>query len=116
MEEKRTYPRLKTENLLSYEGIDENGDTIEHGMGKTVDISRSGLLMETPVPVNAKFVLLMSLNLLEELIKIKGRVVYSREAEEKAFQTGVRFMETGERADKVIKEMIKDSIFKNKLR
>ena len=74
MEERRMHPRVKTENLLSYEGLDESGTKTERGMGKTLDISQGGLLMETSVPVEAKFILLMSLDIKEELIKIDGLV------------------------------------------
>ena len=112
MKEKRRYPRIKTENLLSYEGIDENGNQAERGMGKTLDISQGGLLMEAAVPVEAKFVLLMSLDIKEEPIKIKGKVVYSREAEAKIFHTGVRFIETTEKINTFIKGMITDFIYK----
>ncbi len=92
MEEKRKHPKFKTENALSYGGIDENGFKIERGMGKTLDISQGGLLMETPVPVEAKFILLTSLDIKEELIQIKGKVVFFREAEAKTFHTGIRFI------------------------
>jgi len=114
VEENRNNPRIKTENLLSYEGIDESGSQIERGMGKALDISYGGLLMETSVFVAAKFMLLMSLDIKEEPIKIKGKVVYSREAEAKAFYTGVRFIETNERINAIIKEMIKDFIYRKK--
>ena len=112
MKENRKKPRLKTENLLSYEGVDGSGNRAEQGMGKTLDISHGGLLMETAVPVEAKFILLMSLDIKEEPIKIKAKVIYSREAEVNLFHTGVRFIETNDRIDAIIKEMIKDYISK----
>jgi hypothetical protein len=114
LKEKRKNPRIKTENLLSYEGVDGTGSRIEHGMGKTLDISQGGLLMETSVPVEAKFILLMSLDIKEEIIKIKGKVAYSREAEAKKFHTGVRFIGNNERINAIIKEMIKDFINKKR--
>ena len=114
MKEKRKNPRLKTENLLSYEGVDGSGNRTDRGMGKTLDISHGGLLMETAVPVEATFILLMSLDIKEEPIKIKGKVVYSREAEANTFHTGVRFIETNERINAIIKEMIRDFLYKKR--
>ena len=107
MEEKRKHPRVKTENALSYEGVDETGFKTEQGMGKTLDISQGGLLMETPVPVDAKFILLTSLDAKEEPIQIKGKIVFFRETEAKTFHTGIRFIETNKRIRAIIKEMAK---------
>ena len=114
MVDKRKHPRIKAENLLSYEGIDEHGNRVEKGMGKTLDLSQGGLLMETPVTISTAFILLIALNMNDEPIDIKGRVVYSTESEEKTFHTGIRFVETNESINGIIKEMIKNFIWRNR--
>ena len=106
MEEKRKYPRFDTENGLAYEAIDKEGFKTQHGMGKTLDISQGGLLMETPVPVRGKFILLTSLNAEEELIQIKGERVFFKKVDDKVFHTGIRFVETDKKIRSVIHDMI----------
>jgi c-di-GMP-binding flagellar brake protein YcgR len=107
MKEQRRHFRAKTVNLLSYECVDKDGFRLTQGMGRILDISQGGLLMETRVSIEAKYILLMSLDIKEELIKIKGEVVYCREPEPKTFHTGVRFIETSEKIRETVAAMIK---------
>ena len=107
MDEQRKHYRSKTVNLLSYVCIDDDGFPLDQGMGKILDISQGGLLMETKVPIEAKFILLISFDIKEELIKLKGKVVYCREAEPKTFHTGVSFVETDKRIRENVTAMIK---------
>ena len=107
MEEQRKYYRAKTVNLLSYECIDKDGNPLDQGMGKILDISQGGLLMETKVPIEAEYIRIESLDIKEEPIKIKGRFVYCKETAPKTFHTGVRFIETDEKIREVVAAMIK---------
>ena len=107
MEDKRKDARVKSVNLLSYVCIDENSNPLDQGMGKTLDISKGGLLMETGVRIDARYILLMSLNIKEELIQIKGKVVYCKKAGPKIFHSGIRFVETDDKIRAVVSDMIK---------
>jgi len=105
--EKRKNARVSTVNLISYAGTGEGGVSLGQGMGKALDIGQGGLLMETSVPIQAQYILLTSMNVNEELIKVKGRVVYCREIEPGVFHTGVRFEESDEKVREIVAEMIK---------
>jgi len=105
--DKRKYPRVTSINLLSYVCFDEDLKPLEQGMGKTLDIGLGGLLMETKVPIKAQYILLMAINIKEEFIKIKGQVIYSREAEPEIFHTGIRFKEKNERIREIVTDMMK---------
>lgn len=107
MEEQRKHYRAKTVNLLSYECIDEDGNPLNQGMGRMLDISQGGLLMETKVPIEATYILLMSLDVKEEPIKIKGKFVYCRQVGDKTFHTGLRFTEADDKIRKIVAAMIK---------
>jgi len=45
--EKRKYPRVQIQNLISYVCLDEDGNPVKHLMGSALDISQGGLLLET---------------------------------------------------------------------
>ena len=92
---------------MSYVCFDEDRKPLDQGMGKTLDMGLGGLLMETQVPVQAHFVLLMTINLREELIKINGQVVYCREQEHNTFHTGIRFIEKNEKIREIVTDMVK---------
>jgi hypothetical protein len=112
--DKRKYPRVASINLFSYVCFDEERKPLDQGMGKTLDIGLGGLLIETKVLIEAQYVLLMTLNIKEELIKIKGKVAYSRESEPKIFQTGIRFIEKNERIHEIVVDMMKTSLKKKR--
>ena len=104
---KRKNPRVKTSNGVSYICIDENGNGIDQGMGKTIDISLGGILLETSVLIESKYILLATIDLKGNLIEIRGKVAYSRKIESREFLNGIQFLETPERQIKIIAEFIK---------
>ncbi len=106
-EEKRKHARVDTVNLVSYVCFDEERKPLEQGMGKTLDIGQGGILMETQAPIDSKYILLMAIDIKEELIKIKGKVVHCRDVEPGIFHTGIRFIETNERIREIVINMIK---------
>jgi hypothetical protein len=103
---RRKSERVVSFNLLSYVCFDADQKPLEQGMGKTLDIGLGGLMMETNVPIDAEYILLMSTNFTEELIKIRGEVVFCRESESKTFHTGIRFLEKSEKIRKIVSDML----------
>ena len=104
---KRKNPRVKTSNGVSYICIDENGNEIEQGMGRAIDISLGGILIETSVRIESKYILLATIDLKGNLIEIRGKVANSKKIESGEFLNGIQFLETPERQIKIIAEFIK---------
>jgi len=115
MVEKRRYKRIKTNTPLTYVCLDRRGNPIDQGIARTLDISQGGLLMETKVPIEAKFIQLTSIGIKNELIKIKVKVAYCREEKSKNFHVGVRFLENNERIREIIVGMIKAFSLRNNM-
>jgi len=107
IEEKRKNPRVHTVNLISYTSLGEGGNSVEQGMGKALDVGKGGILIETQIPINAQLILLTAVNVNEELIKVKGKVVYCREVTPNIFHTGVCFEEPSNRIREIVAELIK---------
>lgn len=106
-EEKRRYHRAKTRNLITYDCIEAGGMSSEHGMGKTLDIGQGGILVETANPISCRFVLLTTADSKEEVIHIKGEVVYSRRQSPDTFHSGIHFLESTEKIRRIVVEMVK---------
>ena len=104
--EKRKHQRISSLNLLSYVCLDEDGNHHEQGMGRTLDISQGGILMETHVRIESKYILLMAVGFEDELADIKSEVVYCREGAPGMFESGVRYLETGEKVNQIIEELV----------
>jgi hypothetical protein len=113
--EKRKHARINTVNLVSYICLDADGNELKKGMGKTLNISQGGVLLETHIPIKSEFILLMAIDLEDNLIEIKGQIAYSRPAQSGMYQTGIRFLGPDSDQKKIISVFIK-SYFKRKNR
>ncbi|MEZ4551138.1 MAG: PilZ domain-containing protein [Desulfobacterales bacterium] len=74
---KRKHERFDSLNLLSYVTLDSDGKEWNQGLGRTLNISESGLQLETNEPIQTKYILLISIGIEDELVDIKGKVVYT---------------------------------------
>lgn len=90
---KRRGPRVKSPNLLVYLCMDEEKNKIIQGMGRTLNVSEGGILLETHVPIDPRHTLLLTIAMEEDLMHFKGRIAHSREREDGKFESGVEFLE-----------------------
>ena len=90
--EQRQYPRVETCNLISYLLIKANGEITEQGMGRALNVSQGGILLETNMLILSEHISLMSVDLDNNLIEIKGKVVYSKDNGFGWIHNGVRFL------------------------
>ncbi len=104
--EKREHERVSTLNLLYYVCLDEDGNHLDQGMGKTLDISQGGILIETHIEIEAKFIMLLALSFDEDLIDIKSEVAYSRKTDSGMYESGLKFLETDEKISRIIDGLI----------
>jgi len=107
IEEKRKHPRVKAENLVSYFCIDDKGNEIKEGIGKTIDVSLGGILIETNQPIGTQDILLMIIGFDDEIMNMKGKVVYCRAEDSGMFRTGIQFLETKENVRLFVTSLIK---------
>ena len=106
-EDRRRHSRIKALNLISYTCIDEADQVLSQGMGRNLNLSEDGILLETHVSVNPKHTVVMAIGLEDDLINIKGRVVYSIDGGDKRFEAGIEFIERDEATLEVLRKYIK---------
>ena len=95
--EKRKHPRVNINNLISYRCLDNNGNQAKEGRGKSINISQGGILIETHDPLEWQDVLRLFIDIEDESVNIKGKVVYCNAANFGKFRTGIQFLETNEK-------------------
>jgi len=105
---KRKHERVDALNLLSYVTIDSDGKEWNQGMGRTLNISESGLQLETNEPIQTQYVLLISIGIEDQLVDIKGKVVYTNRGDAGMFETGIEFIEVKPDAMTVLKRYINE--------
>ncbi|MDM8552015.1 PilZ domain-containing protein [Desulfobacterales bacterium HSG2] len=99
--EKRRHSRIDSLNL-SYVCVNEKGKFVNQGMGRTLNVSESGILLETHFCIEPEQLLALTIALEDELVDIRGKVAHCRETGDAKFKTGIEFLET----DEVLKKFI----------
>ena len=105
---RRKHPRIKTRNLISHFTVDEDGKLISQGLSKAKDISKGGLLLETPHPIESGKLSLMAIDLDNKFIEIAGELVYCKKADSGMYHSGVKFVGTNEQVANFVVRLIKE--------
>ena len=106
MTEKRKHPRTDSLNLINYIHFDEDGNEGSQGMGRTLNVSPSGILLETHYSVSVNHVISLSIGLKDDMIDIKGRVKYSNATASGKFESGIEFYEMDQSSLAVLNKYI----------
>ncbi len=109
--EKRQRPRIDTHNLISYVYLDENNNPLGQGMGRTMNISEGGVLLETHAFIDPQYILSFTISLEDVIMDVKGRVTYNKRRDDGMYETGIQFVENDESKVRILKQfavMFKD--------
>ncbi|MDY0161799.1 PilZ domain-containing protein [Desulfobotulus sp.] len=91
--EKRRFPfRPETRNLVHFSVLGENGRILNQGMGKTLNISRGGLLLEAHSPIPEESRVQLSIGMGDEILDLEVIIVHARPVKEKLWQAGMAFL------------------------
>jgi Tfp pilus assembly protein PilZ len=91
--ERRRAERRYAMNFLDYEIISPKGETIGRGLARTLNVSATGLLLETGQFFELGQLLHITLGLENDLVQLTGRVAHSRPLGDDLCTTGVQFIE-----------------------
>ena len=114
--DRRKHKRIKTKNLISYFAYNEKGKLISHGMGVALDISKGGILMETPHFIESGIIVITAVNREKQFIEVEGNLKYSSESSSETYLCGIEFTDNEDRVINFITNLIKEyNIQKNNL-
>lgn len=105
--DQRKHPRVPTSNLISFKLYDDNGNLLNQSMARALNISQSGILIETACIITVGRISLMSADTDNALVKIKGQVVYSRENGIGMYEAGISFDGTEKENIDFAKKLVK---------
>lgn len=102
----RTYPRINSMRLTAVERFGELGELAEETIGRTLNISEGGMLLEMvkPLPLLSKVAL--SVGLGDAVLHVKGEVVHLRKNEEGHIETGIQFEGVTDENRKLIRKSL----------
>lgn len=109
--EKRKDQRIKTQNLISYFALDESGKMTSQGLGVAMDISKGGILLQTADAIESGLIALAATDREKNLIKVKGRLAYSKKSSIGTYLSGIKFIGMEKQVTKFIVNLVKEYKF-----
>jgi hypothetical protein len=105
---RRKHPRIKTRNLISHLIFDEHGKLVSQGLSKALDISKGGILLETPESIESGVISMMAIDLDNKFIEIMGELVYCKKTVTGMYHSGIKFVGTNEQVVNFAVRLIKE--------
>ena len=111
-DDRRKFRRVRTRNLISYLSFNESGEMISNGMGIAVDVSKGGMLLETPYPVTGEFIVLAATDSENKLFEVKGKLMHSQKTSIGTYLSGIEFSGIDERIKGFITNLVKEHSYR----
>jgi hypothetical protein len=92
--DRRKYPRVDTNNLISYCCLDENGNDLGLSMARAMDVNPLGAKIETYQEILSENIHLTTVDADGNLIDILGRVIHARKVDDGRYEFGIQFVGT----------------------
>lgn len=108
MADRRKFARTKTRNLIAHVSVDDHGKLISQGLGKAMDISQGGMLLETPYPIEAGLLSLIAVDKDSILFEINADLVYCKKSAAGMYQSGIKFVGTELQVRNFVTRLIKE--------
>ena len=105
-EKERNYPRIKNLNLVQISRFDEEGFRADLATGRTLDISPGGIRLELHHPLPLRTVIALTVALENDLIDVRGKVVYLQELDDERCAMGIQFMDLAEEAKELLDQYV----------
>jgi hypothetical protein len=109
----RKNQRISTHNLLSYSCFDKGNNPVTQGMGRTLNVSEGGILLETHYPIDPEYTVSISISLEDELMNVNGKVTFSKERKDGKHESGIQFIDTDKDKIRILKQFAE--IFKGEV-
>ena len=108
MVDRRKHQRVKTQNLISHFSVGETDKFVSEGVGKALNISRGGMLLETPYPIESDQLSLMAVDMEDNAFEINGRLIYSKKSSDRMYLSGIAFVGSDEQVATFVTKLIKE--------
>jgi hypothetical protein len=107
--DKRRAPRIPTSNFMGYVCLDDCGREISEGYGWTINLSTSGIQMETFRPIETPAILLLLIGLRDQILEIKGEVIHGYAETNRRYIYGIRLLDPDNARHAIVSELVRCS-------
>ena len=104
--EQRKSPRVESTNLLTYACLDKDKNLVGKGMGRTLNVSEGGILLETNIALDPQYVVLLDIAMENNLMQFKGKIAHIEKREDGKVESGVAFIELDEEKTQFLRQYV----------
>jgi len=102
----RQTPRFDSLNLLVYTATDEEGERVATGMGRTLNVSRLGILLETKDHLASGQTVSVAIGFAESLVNVIGLVTHCEPAGDGLFHAGIEFSSMSRQTAQILEQYL----------
>ena len=104
-QERRKSDRFDSLNLSCFQ-VGEDGVTVFEGMGRTLNVSKGGILLEIVSEKVLTGHIVMQIALEDELVDLAGAIVHCNPEESRIYHVGIEFLQMTEKAAIILGKFI----------
>lgn len=104
--ERRRADRKRTLNFLDCAVLGAGGEIVDRELGRTLNVSETGLLLDTPQFIDPGSPVRVTLTLGDEMIELAGRVAHVVPGLEERFNAGIEFVELDARGRDSLRRLL----------
>lgn len=105
-EDRRRHARTESHNLVSYACRDEKGHGAGEGMGRGLNVSEGGILLQADAVLLPSWTVLLSFALQDEVLDLKGRIAYSRKRPDGGYEAGIQFLPCDQKKIRLLRQFL----------
>jgi hypothetical protein len=104
--ERRRSQRNQSINLIDFVVLGEKGEALSRRMGRTLNVSAHGILLESLIPIEVGQEVRINIALGEDVLEIQGKVAHVSPSEENKFRIGIELLAMKEEEEKILRKYI----------
>jgi len=83
--------RVESDNLLAFRLFDQDNNIIQEGMVKTLDISKSGIAIQSQKPLEPGYKIELTIGLGDDVVRATGIVKNQKKIADNRYHIGIEF-------------------------
>lgn len=104
--EKRKHHRYDSINLLNYVYFNEKIEEETQGMGRTLNVSEAGIMLEIHTTIAIGCQISLEIGLEEDMVDIKGKIIFCNPTQSGKYKAGIEFFNISSEAQGTLKRYI----------
>jgi hypothetical protein len=105
--ERRKNPRVRICDPIAFLSVDSDRKASHHNVAMVLDVSKTGIRIETFQPISSQDIILMFFDLDQKQVEVRGAVIYCTQNDCGLFNVGINLAGTTSQIMEFVKALVK---------